>query len=104
MPKTKRGKMYPCCVHCEHTDTSYTDHSKPCPECNLEQQEHPIHQTVLDDWKRLCCDKSESIDVDGPEHDWFTLWIGFAIGRGIEYTVATNYTIYLEHVFPLERA
>lgn len=52
------------------------------------------------EWSNFC---KQADDVDpSNDLDWQSLWIGFALGRGLSIELATSYRIYMDRVFPLE--
>lgn len=56
---------------------------------------------VAEEWGAEVCAKANEVDpLD--EHEWRSMWIGFAIGRGLAPEVATDYDFYMEFAFPFE--
>ncbi len=61
----------------------------------------PAAQAVIEAWKIDVCARSGEIDPEN-EHDWQSLFVGFAVGRGLPLSEALSSDLYYDHAFPEE--
>ena len=56
---------------------------------------------VVGEWGDMICRHSKQVDP-GDELQWESMFIGFAIGRGLTIDEATDYDLYIDHAFVKE--
>lgn len=58
-------------------------------------------QQVVDEWGSMICCNHEQIDPENELH-WESMFIGFAVGRGLTIGDATDFSLYMLHAFKKE--
>ena len=61
----------------------------------------PEERRVVALWAEQICARADEVDPDS-EHDWHSMFVGFAIACGLSPGSATNYYLYIDHAFKHE--
>jgi hypothetical protein len=59
-------------------------------------------ESLIAAWRYEVCNQANEIDPED-EHDWHSLFVGFALGHGLSIEDATDYKFYEQYAYPLER-
>lgn len=60
-----------------------------------------LERLVVVQYGQEVCAMAPKID-EGDEYCWQSLWIGFALAKGLGIGRATEYRFYMDYVFPME--
>lgn len=56
---------------------------------------------VIEAWEKEICQKANEVD-EANEFHWESLFVGFAIGKGLPIEEAIDYKFYINEAFPIE--